>query len=200
MSLSNVVSETEVEGQTEPGGAELTRTITAGITVVCSTCYTKGSASATLRIDGAFNATQALDEVGDSVSETIDQLGEWIDSIEFDLSERRLDIPAPNVTLDIDLPSFPECVLEFQFDGVELYMELDTTFSAGLTYELTLYKSHELGIELDDDLFLGLIFSIDLILSVDAELVITSGFHIRLDDGVLLRLALFSKEASDIRL
>lgn len=155
---------------------------------------------ATLRIDEAINATQALHEVENSVSNTMHQIADWVDDIEFHISEFELDIPAPNITFDVDMPAFPGTTLEFQFDGVEIFVELDIMLSAGLNYRLNLYKSKELGIELADDLFLGLIFSIDLILTVESEITITSGFHILLDDGVLLKLALFAKETSDIEL
>lgn len=93
----------------------------------------------------------------------------------------------------------PEAVLEFQFDNTELYVDLSTTFSAGLTYSLKLFMQ-SLGVDLDPDLFLGFVFSIDLILSLENELTINHGFHIKLDDDVLLRIALFSKEATDMKL
>jgi hypothetical protein len=168
------------------------------IEVICSRCYTRGSASASLTSSGDFNDTQILESVDNSVSDTIDQLVDWIDDIDFDVSEFSLDIPAPNVSFNVDLAGFPEYELEFRFDELELYMELDTTLSSGMTYMLSLFQSTEFGIELGQDLLLGLVFSIDLILSVDSDMAMKSGFHVKLDDGVLLRLALFSDQASDM--
>ena len=98
------------------------------------------------------------------------------------------------------MDAFPGTILEFQFDGVEIFVELDIILGSNLSYKLNLFKSTQLGIELDEDLFLGLVFSIDLFLSVDSEITITSGFHLLLEDGVLIRLALFAKEASDTKL
>jgi hypothetical protein len=172
--------------------------VTAGIEIVCARCYTKGNAKATLELETDFNATQAIEGIEQAVSNTLEQIEEWVDGIEFDFGEFELDIPSPNITFDIDLDIFPGAMIEFQFDGVEMYVELDVTLGAGLSYRLNLYKSHELGIELAADLFMGLVFSVDLLLNVDTEVTINSGFHLLLDDGILLRLAMFAKETSKV--
>jgi len=39
---------------------------------------------------------------------------------------------------------------------------------------------------------------VDLILDVQAEIDISSGFHVQLDDGVLIDIQLFSEKASGI--
>jgi hypothetical protein len=185
----------------ESGKAEISQELTTSgsIEIICSRCYTRGDATATLRLDGEFNATAAYQEVEDSVEDTIDQLKHWVKNIDADASEFKLDIPAPNITFDVDMPAFPGAVLEFQFDGVEMFVELDIVLKGGMNYRLSLYKSHELGVELAEDLFFGFVFGIDLILTAEAEMTITSGFHVLLDDGVLLKLALFAKETSDIQ-
>ncbi|KAH7322658.1 hypothetical protein B0I35DRAFT_185662 [Stachybotrys elegans] len=169
-----------------------------GVEIVCANCYTRGRATASLTINNNFNASGIFNAVEEGVSNTMDQLVDWIKDIDIDLSELELNIPAPNISFNVDMAVFPECVLEFQFDEMELYVELDTTFSSGLTYELNMFKSTQLGIELGLDFLLGVVFSIDLILSVDSEIILKSGFHIQLDDGALLRLALFSDETTDM--
>ena len=63
----------------------------------------------------------------------------------------------------------------------------------------SLYSSKQLGIEIDS-IFVGIVASIDLILSVEAEIVIDSGFHIKLDDTVGMKLALFADEATQLTL
>lgn len=51
--------------------------------------------------------------------------------------------------LDFGIPSIPESELRLQFDGMELYVQVDTILSAGATYTLSLYTSEtEIGIEL----------------------------------------------------
>lgn len=108
-------------------------------------------------------------------------------------------IPPPNIDFNVKL-DFPDYELVVEFEHTELYVELTTVLSSGLTYTLTLYSSKNLGISIDDSLFLGVVFSIDLILSVDSAIEIQNGFHIKLDDKVIMNIALFAKEASSVTL
>lgn len=177
----------------------------AGISIVCSTCYTKGEATARLTFDpDSFNATELLDSVEDEAKEVVHEIGEWLKDTVEDLIELDFDIPAPNISFNMDFQGLPSAVLEFQFDGVELYVELEITLTAGATYQLSLYKSEgPLGFDLGSDILdlsFGLVFQIDLILSVEADIVITSGFHLKLDDGILMRIAIFANETSDLNL
>lgn len=80
-------------------------------------------------------------------------------------------------------------------------MLIDTTLSMGATYNLPLYKSETvLGVSVTESLEVGIIFTIDLILSVEGEIDISSGFHIKLEDGLAIDIALFSNDVSDIHL
>lgn len=109
------------------------------------------------------------------------------------------EFPTFNYTFDLDVPSIPECNLRFQFDGLELYMMIDTILGVGATYELNLYSSNTpLGISITKDLEIGIIFAIDLILAVEGQIDISSGFHIKLEDGLAIDIALFSDDVSDI--
>lgn len=91
------------------------------------------------------------------------------------------DFPTIPVDFDVDVPSIPQCDLSFQFDGLELYMEINTNLSSGATYTLNLYTSPSaIGFAVGDELLVGVIFSVDLILSVETEIDISSGFHIQL--------------------
>jgi hypothetical protein len=99
----------------------------------------------------------------------------------------------------MEIPAIPECNLQFTFDELELYLNVDTIFSLGATYELNLYSSSTpLGISITKDLEVGVIFAIDLILSVEGEIDISSGFHIKLDDGLRIDIALFGDDVSEI--
>ncbi|KAK2055291.1 hypothetical protein LY76DRAFT_464513, partial [Colletotrichum caudatum] len=49
-------------------------TVQGGIGIVCARCYIEGEAVAHLAIDGTFNATQALGEVGGELAETFDNI------------------------------------------------------------------------------------------------------------------------------
>lgn len=199
-------AEKEVEGK-GPGNG----TVSGGVEVTCNTCYIKGEAKAQLRIDGEFNATQALDQTItkfkgriDNFTETADQyledyvdgvvkkLGDGIDASDFEL-------PTFPYNFDIDVPAIPEALLRFQFDGLELYMQVDTTLNLGATYTISLYRSNTpLGLSLTKDLEVGVIFTIELIFSVESEITIGSGFHIQLNDGIAIEIPMFSNNVSDI--
>jgi hypothetical protein len=78
---------------------------------------------------------------------------------------------------------------------------LETVLSGGLTYSLNLYTSNSpIGVAISDEIMAGVFFTIDLILSTEAEIDIHSGFHIKLDDGVAFDIALFSQNVSDTTL
>ncbi|CAG9997285.1 unnamed protein product [Clonostachys byssicola] len=185
------------KGDTEtPGNA----TAEASIEVICKFCYFKGIAGAKITVKDDFNASQAYNTLENSVSGTMKNLTKWVKDIDLDISEASLVIPPPpNINFEVEIPDFPDCILEFTLDDAELYVELSTTFGAGLTYTLLLFTK-PLGVELGTDLFLGLIFSVDLILSLESQITIEHGFHIKLDEGILLRMAMFSKEASAVKL
>ncbi|KAG8665015.1 uncharacterized protein FPOAC1_012993 [Fusarium poae] len=104
-----------------------------------------------------------------------------------------------DVDLNIELLEIPEFRLEFQFDGLEVYMLVDTVLSAGATYTLSLYTSTTpAGFAVRHNLEVGVIFTIDLIVSVEGEIDISTGFHLKLDDGVTIELGIFSKEISNM--
>ncbi|OHW98243.1 hypothetical protein CSPAE12_03025 [Colletotrichum incanum] len=178
-----------------------------GINIVCTRCYIKGKASAHLTIDGSFNATQVAKEIGDEFEETFDNITtyakDYVSRVTKNLADGLdagdFDFPPLNITFDVNVPEFPTARLGFGFDDLELYMELDTTLSAGLTYTLNLYTSTTpLGSKIGDGLLLGVVFAIDLILSVESEVQMSSGFHIRMDDSVGFDIALFSKNVSSV--
>ncbi|KAK7452488.1 hypothetical protein Landi51_04376 [Colletotrichum acutatum] len=182
-------------------------TASAGIEIVCTKCYIKGKASAHLTIDGTFNATKVATEIGNEFEETFDNITTYaknyvsgvMDNLSDGLDADDFDFPPLNITFDLDVPSFPEASLGFGFEDLEIYMQLDTTLSAGLSYTLNLYTSTTpLGSKIGDDLLLGVVFSIDLILSVESELQMSSGFHLRMDDEVGFDIALFSKNVSSV--
>lgn len=118
-----------------------------------------------------------------------------------DLHFHDLSYPTIPLNFSLDILPIPQCHLTFQFDGLELYMLLDTTLTAGATYTLNLYTSDTpIGFAIGDDLQLGVIFAMDLILDVDAEIDITSGFHIKLDDGLALDITVFDTDVANIAL
>lgn len=73
---------------------------------------------------------------------------------------------------------------------------------ASSTYTIPLYPkswSQPAGFEVAGQM-IGIIISLDLILSLDAEVDISSGVHVKFDDGLALELALFGSNVSSINL
>lgn len=121
---------------------------------------------------------------------------------EFELT----DLLPPNVNVssfDDDLKAtLPDTTITFRFDDLDLYLELETILQASATYTVKLIPpgGNPLGIALPNNINLGVIFSADLIFSIEGELDITGGLHIKVDDHVAMQLALFGDEVSDMTL
>ncbi|EGU80025.1 hypothetical protein FOXB_09464 [Fusarium oxysporum f. sp. conglutinans Fo5176] len=198
-------------GEQELGSKQGNSSLSASIEITCATCYIKGTATTEFIYDREFNVSRAFSNFTNQVrrgidslaDETADYIEKYIDKVAdnledgFDMDD--FDLPPLDYNLNIDIPEIPEFRLQFQFDGLEVYMLIDTVLSAGATYTLNLYTSTTpAGFAVRDNLEVGVIFAIDLILSVEGEINISSGFHLRLDDGVLFDIAIFSKEISNL--
>jgi hypothetical protein len=192
------------------------------IEVVCVTCYLKAGATATLSINGTFdfgdtmknvtlqlkdelkNMTEtAIDSISDVASNAIDEFGDLFSKDEeFELDEViNFDNFTIDVDIDIDLPPLPEVGILFQIDSMDLYMLIDTTISAGATYTIPIFKSQtNFGVSdpRNPDLEIGLFVTMDLILNVEGEISLRSGFHLLLDDPVGFKIALFATDVSDL--
>lgn len=100
------------------------------------------------------------------------------------------------------MQDIPDATIDLKFDEFELYFELDMALDASSTYTIPLYPkdwSQPAGFEVAGQL-VGIVISLDLILSLDAEVDISSGVHVKFDDGLSLELALFGSNVSSINL
>ncbi|KAK5625145.1 hypothetical protein RRF57_000861 [Xylaria bambusicola] len=185
--------------------------ISAGIEVTCTTCYVKGNITAELGFDRDFNFTQAItnftrdvaDEIGNVTDVAISYLHNetvgFLKNLTDDLDFSDINFAPLDVDFNVDLPDIPECRLRFQFDDLELYMLMDTVLSADTTYTLNLYSTNSpIGLSVDNETFVGVVVSIDLILGVDADINISSGVHMKIDDGMALDLSLFSQNITSV--
>jgi hypothetical protein len=111
-------------------------------------------------------------------------------------------LPTFNLSFDLNSLEVPETDLMIQFDDMELYLELNTVFSGGATYEINLYTSLSLiGIKLGPISQLGVVAAVDIILSVQSvDVDISSGFYIKMEDGVVLNIALLGNKISKMTL
>lgn len=193
------------------------------IEVTCSTCYFKANVTAALSIQGDFDLGATLKNVtaqfGDEINNFTDSALHAVETvvqtvgknltndIELLKNHDHIDlddlISFDNITLDTDFhivpPPLPEVELQFSIDFLDLYVALDFTIDAHASFTLPLYKSESaLGISVPDGTEFGVFVTMDLLLSVDGELSIQSGFHLLLDKPVGFKIALFSSNVSEI--
>ncbi|KAL2015089.1 hypothetical protein VTK56DRAFT_6321 [Thermocarpiscus australiensis] len=196
------------------------------IQVKCLTCYFKASVTAELSINGTFdlantlhnlteqfedefhNLTRAgiafLDAELKNVQDVLQDAEDLIASGDFSITDfvnevASFDNVTFNTTIDIVPPPLPEVQLLFQIDHLDLYVAIDTITAAEATMTIPLYKSKSpFGVSASDDLEIGIFVTMDLILSVNGELDIRSGFHLLLDKPVGFHIALFGNDVSNI--
>jgi hypothetical protein len=166
---------------------------------------------AEFEIQDDFNASQAIHRTSQQIQGAVENLTDNVEHYFINYTKGLSSKFSDGISLDdfalptfpynfsLTIPEIPECNLKFQFDDLELYMAIDTILGVGATYELNLYSSNTpLGISITKDLHLGVIFSIDLILAIDGQIDISSGFHLKVDDGLAINIALFSDDVSEI--
>jgi hypothetical protein len=169
----------------------------------------------TVNITNDFNVTDAvsslseevldmtslvLGELSDFVTNTTDVVLDAVTDFDFD----GIDLPAwPTLNLEFNLNDterLPDVHAQFEFTDLELYLELDVILSAGATYTLNLFTSQSVaGIKIPG-LEAGALFKVDLVLIAEAEIDISSGFHVKLDQGLVLDFALFDEDVGGVTL
>ncbi|KAJ9365396.1 hypothetical protein C8Q69DRAFT_507993 [Paecilomyces variotii] len=179
--------------------------------ITCRTCYILGNASVHFSTDGDFNASAAVDSIAQDVQNTIINITDAVEQAIKDTAENITQIaqhlihgdfedvtwPTLPVDFNMDIQGIPQSHLTFQFDDLELYVELETAIANG-SYTLNLYRQQTpLGIGLASQ-NLGVFFSVDLVLSTTAEVDMISGFHIKFDDSVIIKMDFFDTNFSDI--
>ncbi|KAJ6005573.1 hypothetical protein N7451_003517 [Penicillium sp. IBT 35674x] len=197
------------ESSTTDGSTSLDQT--AAVEIICSTCYVNGSVTGDLTLSGGFNFTEAIENVkGDIVNITdtaIDTLETYVKTVARDAVEDivNLDLDAiprwPTLDLDFNLDNvaaLPEAQVHFEFDNMELYLDLDIKLSAGATYTLNIFSSETPAGFQVPGLTVGAVFSVDLILIADAEIDIGSGIHLKLEEGLSFDLEMFNSSVSSI--
>ncbi|CEL01837.1 hypothetical protein ASPCAL01414 [Aspergillus calidoustus] len=196
-------------------GTEQSLDLEGALTVTCTACYINGSVTGTVNITNDFNVTDAvsslseevldmtslvLGELSDFVTNTTDVVLDAVTDFDFD----GIDLPAwPTLNLEFNLndtEGLPDVHAQFEFTDLELYLELDVVLSAGATYTLNLFTSQSVaGIKIPG-LEAGALFKVDLVLIAEAEIDISSGFHVKLDQGLVLDFALFDEDVGGVTL
>lgn len=105
------------------------------------------------------------------------------------------------MNFDVDVPKIPESNMRIRFDDIDLYLELNTLLSGAATYEINLHSSiSPIGIKVGPMIQIGVVAGVDLILSVEknGNIDISTGFHVKIEDGVTLNIALFDDKISEM--
>lgn len=196
---------------TSVAGEKSSLDLSSSIAIVCSTCYVNGTVSGSFTLNGDFNATQAIDSIGNEIAnmstaafDTLKNFTEEVaETLAEDITQLEInDFPA-FPTLDVDfnmqnISNFEGAKVVFEFDALELYLDLDIVLSAGATYTLTIFSSETPAGFAVPGLEAGAVFSIDLILIAEAEIELGSGIHMKLDDGLIFDLEMFDGPVSSV--
>lgn len=164
-----------------------------------------------LTLNGDFNATQAKDDLANDIKNVtaaaFNELKNFTEEVAHGFAEdiTTLDIhqlPAfPTLDLDLNLKNvtnFEGAQVRFEFDNLELYLDIDVVLSAGATYTITIFESEtEAGFAVPG-LEVGAVFSVELILIAEADIKIGSGVHVKLDEGLIFDLEVFDGQVSSI--
>ncbi|CAK7214976.1 hypothetical protein SCUCBS95973_002319 [Sporothrix curviconia] len=104
----------------------------------------------------------------------------------------------------------PEYQFTLTLDGFEVFVQTQLSASGSVTYQVNLYTSEtDFGIKVGNELELGVVLTVDLIMSAnaggessdgtaDGSIEVDSGFHLRMNDGLALNVDLFGSNVSDI--
>ena len=191
----------------------VTSTEDSRLEITCTKCYINGRATAELKyedVDIGQIFTETVDKVYDAADNLTDTVAEYVkdcvgdtwenitrDGFDFD----DFDCPTFDVSLNFDVPTVPQASMEFRFDEMELFMQLRTVIAAGSSFTIPLYQSdsdREMLLGSNSDLGLRVYFTVDLLLSVDRTLDMTSGLHLKLEDGVTFTVDMFGDKPSGI--
>lgn len=196
------------------------------IAVVCTTCYVTGQVTAELAITpppgsgNNFNASANISSVAHAfVGDVANITTAVLDDVEAAIKNATADLKSspslaglrkafddltepPTIDADFALAAavaLPEYQFRLTLDAFDLFIQTQTSVSGAATYTVNLYTSEsEVGLRLGNGVELGIVLTVDLLMSLDAGLQIDSGFHLRLDDGLALNVDLFGNDVADI--
>jgi hypothetical protein len=177
--------------------------------VVCSRCYITGNLVATLTLDQGFNVSQSILNITNQTVNQIDSLttiaiNSTLNAINNDAAAMEtgdldeLTFPTIPANFSLDLGSISQAHLGFIFNGVDMYFKLNTQLSPN-TYTFNIYTSDTpIGFSIDGGINVGVVVMVDLILDINTQINMESGFHFTLKDGFGFNLDLLSKNISQI--
>ncbi|CAK7216013.1 hypothetical protein SEUCBS140593_002727 [Sporothrix eucalyptigena] len=125
------------------------------------------------------------------------------------LTRPTLDVDFAIVDAAAEVVGLPEYRFSMTLDAFEVYVQTQLSISGSLTTTVNLFTSEtDYGIRYGNDLELGVVLTVDLILNADLGgdnnadggdgIEIDSGFHLQMNDGLALNIDLFGNNVSDI--
>lgn len=122
------------------------------VQVVCTKCYITGNVHTELSVDSNFNVSDALvgtiDDIGDAFNDTMtaieDAFHEYTDEMQSNFTafaNGDLGIPDIDFDLELNITSTPEASFQIRFDGLELYLQLQTVVAAGTSFTVPLLEA-----------------------------------------------------------
>ena len=184
------------------GQPQLETTLEAGIEVTCVYCYVACHAAFEVEVPDSSEIASFWDSTLEAIQGAIGNLTDVGEELIFpDDDDNTTTSHALDNVANVTLPQPPAVSLRVELSDLELYAELQTVISGQATFTLTLYRSTTpIGVWLDENNEIGAIFTVDLLLSAEADVTINSGFHIKLDDGVSFNLALFRENVRSLEM
>ena len=101
------------------------------------------------------------------------------------------------VTAKLTTEDIVKPVVRLEFSGVEAYVNLGVSTSAGATYAINLFSTdNPTGLGLPG-LSVGLVFHLDLVFSLSAAIDLTGGFYVKVADDAFLETSVFDGKIVD---
>jgi hypothetical protein len=193
----------------------------ADVTITCTSCYTTAKVTTSLTFSDKFDATKGIEGVTNGVQPVTKQMTQnMVDLISSDfqssgstvmqdvqdVAQGTLGIemlPYPTLPFDFNaaIASIQDITVRHQIDGMELFMQLETSLSKGATYEINLFTSKsQAPLKISDSLMLGVTAELDLIIDAQSAMDMTNGFHIQFNDGLLMEMKLFANTPPHVTL
>lgn len=180
------------------------------IDITCKHCYLKTEVGGHLKFSEDVNLTKIVDDFGDDMKNSTEtawhQIKEYVKDVAKDIWHFNIhDIPSwPTIDADFQLKNvssdLPPMEARFEFDHLDLYVDMEVELEAETNYYLPLFISESpVGFAIPD-MEVGAIIKASLMIISDTYVDIRSGFHLKLKDTLALDIELFTNKVSRIKL
>ncbi|KAK4221720.1 hypothetical protein QBC38DRAFT_117916 [Podospora fimiseda] len=176
------------------------------ITITCLDCYILGSVGFEMAANEDVNVQVAISDATKQITDTVNTFTK-LGSDTIEKLEELAELADTNKVRDFDFDNLipavstaPDLTLGMSLT-MDVYLKLDTKIPIQTTLVLPLYSS-PLNLSFDvPGVNMGSSVSIDLILNSDGyePIDMTSGIHLKIEDGIGFALEMFSKEITQMK-